>query len=60
MTYVNKVLPAFISISEGLKPSSIPIAENQTQIVDTYETAETFAVTRLQRRDYQINLTLLM
>jgi hypothetical protein len=30
-------------------------AQNQIQIVDTHETFETLAVTRLQRVGYQIN-----
>jgi hypothetical protein len=36
-----------------------PSAQNQIQIVDTHETSETLAVTRLQRVGYQINRTLL-
>jgi hypothetical protein len=35
-------------------------AQNQIQIVDTHETFETLAVTRLQRVGYQINRTLLV
>lgn len=30
----------------------MPNAQNQNQIVDTHETAETFAVIRLRRCDY--------
>lgn len=37
----------------------MPRAQNQIQIVDTHETSETLAVTRLQRVGYQINRTLL-
>ena len=37
----------------------MPSAQNQIQIVDTHETSETLAVTRLQRVGYQINRTLL-
>jgi hypothetical protein len=42
-----------------LNPLSMPSAQNQIQIVDTHETSETLAVTRLQRVGYQINRTLL-
>ena len=38
----------------------MPSAQNKIQIVDTHETAETLAVTRLQRVGYQINRTLLI
>jgi hypothetical protein len=38
----------------------MPSAQNQIQIVDTHETSETLAVTRLQRVGYQINRTLLL
>jgi hypothetical protein len=38
----------------------MPSAQNQIQIVDTHETSETLAVTRLQRVGYQINRTLLI
>ena len=38
----------------------MPRAQNQIQIVDTHETSETLAVTRLQRVGYQINRTLLI
>jgi hypothetical protein len=38
----------------------MPSAENKIQIVDTHETFETTAVTRLARVDYQINRTLLV
>jgi homoaconitase/3-isopropylmalate dehydratase large subunit len=38
----------------------MPSAQNQIQIVDTHETSETLAITRLQRVGYQINRTLLM
>lgn len=37
----------------------MPSAQNQIQIVDTHETSETLAITRLQRVGYQINRTLL-
>jgi hypothetical protein len=37
----------------------MPGAENQIQIVDTHETFETLAVTRLARVGSQINRTLL-
>ena len=37
----------------------MPSAQNKIQIVDTHETSETLAVTRLQRVGYQINRTLL-
>lgn len=37
----------------------MPNVQNQIQIVDTHETSETLAVTRLQRGDPQINRTLL-
>jgi hypothetical protein len=42
-----------------LNPWSMPSAQNQIQIVDTHETSETLAITRLQRVGYQINRTLL-
>jgi hypothetical protein len=42
-----------------LNPWSMHRAQNQIQIVDTHETSETLAVTRLQRVSYQINRTLL-
>ena len=38
----------------------MPSAQNKIQIVDTHETSETLAVTRLQRVGYQINRTLLI
>ena len=38
----------------------MPSAQNQIQIVDTHETSETLAITRLQRVGYQINRTLLI
>ncbi|WP_295502995.1 hypothetical protein [Limnohabitans sp. Rim8] len=38
----------------------MPRAQNQIQIVDTHETSETLAVTRLQRVGHQINRTLLI
>jgi hypothetical protein len=38
----------------------MPSAQNQIQIVDTHETSETLAITRLQRVGYQINRTLLV
>jgi hypothetical protein len=38
----------------------MPSAQNQIQIVDTHETSETLAITRLQRVGYQINRTLLL
>jgi homoaconitase/3-isopropylmalate dehydratase large subunit len=38
----------------------MPSAQNKIQIVDTHETSETLAITRLQRVGYQINRTLLM
>jgi hypothetical protein len=38
----------------------MPGAENQIQIVDTHETFETLAVTRLARVGSQINRTLLI
>jgi hypothetical protein len=38
----------------------MPSTQNQIQIVDTHETSETLAVTRLQRVGYQINRTLLI
>jgi len=37
----------------------MPNVKSQIQIVDTHETSETLAITRLQRVGYQINRTVL-